>query len=108
MSDAFRKVMFRLASAKREVKTPEGLPSERHWLILIEDSYTPYSGYENEPGGGYSAQQPYTRVFAYVDRQVWVEDVSALTSAGVDFRQKWRAVSVEPAQIDVSVKVSVK
>lgn len=104
MDDRLRSIAFKMASEKREIKNPTDLPKRRSWAILIEDQITPYTGYEHEPGG-IAPPMNYIRTFIYLDQSEWEKDITKLVTAGAE---KWRACTLEPATVDISVKVSIK
>lgn len=88
-----------------EVKTIASLPPEARWMILIEDSYTPYNGWEFSPGGSVSESQPYVRIFAFTAFASWTDAVSLLAKTGAAHGKKWRAITFEPTKVEISVKI---
>lgn len=107
MSNDLRYAVSKMAYARREARSLADLPPGSLWLILVEDTYVPYSGYENEPGG-VSSPTPYLRVFAYTTRKEWEADITALVAAGAECSKQWRAMTIEQAHVDITVKVTIK
>ena len=74
--------MYPISKLGTEVKNPEDLPSDPHWQIWVQESYTRYSGYEGTHGPG--ARQTMWRTFAYLDREEWAADLLALHERAMD------------------------
>ena len=72
-----------LNKSAKKVVHPKDFPTQPHWQIWLQDSYTPVTGYEHEAGGGGSKTHRWN-IYAYLDEQAWKEDVLGLTRAAID------------------------
>ena len=66
-----------------EIKALEDYPTGVHWQIHILDNYIPYSGYENEPGGGVAKAESFWRIYAFTDKSKWLTLLQSYYEASV-------------------------
>jgi hypothetical protein len=60
----------------KAVKT-EDVPITAHWQIWLQESYTPVTGYEDEPGGGGTRTTKWVP-YVYTAEDEWRADLMAL------------------------------
>lgn len=82
------------------------VPQHEHYVILREQSvHIPGDQRSIEaPGHGYPARDnPYLSYVIYADRLVWETEIKRLSLSG----EKFKAITVTPAQIEVTHTVKV-
>lgn len=62
----------------REIESPEDWPvGTSGFLILLPEEVVPYTGYEDEPGGGYSTPHKYWSILFVENEETWQKLVLA-------------------------------
>lgn len=74
--------MYPISKFGEEVKKPEDLPLEPHWQIWVQDSYIPWTGYEETDGR--ASRQTRWRTWAYTDQAEWKADLLELNRRLID------------------------
>jgi hypothetical protein len=61
-----------------EIQKTSDVPKDPHYVVVIFDTYTPYTGWENE--GGTASPRPLPRIYATMEREDWTKKIKEIES----------------------------